>query len=156
MNIWLAIADLDLPAVENFLANGVSPNAKDENGYTPIHAAASYSSIPILTLLLSHNGNINITDNDGDTPLHFVEDAETAKFLIENGADWKIQNSEGQLAIEVADEDERDEVVDYLKQYVPEFVSLRQLREQGIEITLKEVEDDEQGESSGLQNDADR
>jgi len=40
-------------------------------------------------------GNVNVTDNDGDTPLYTVENVQTARFLVENGAIVARQNLEG-------------------------------------------------------------
>ena len=40
-------------------------------------------------------GNVNITDDDGDTPLYVVENTETARFLVNNGAIVDRQNNEG-------------------------------------------------------------
>lgn len=45
---------------------GMSADAKDDNGYTAIHAAASWAHPSLLRYLLSKGGNINITDNDGE------------------------------------------------------------------------------------------
>lgn len=36
-----------------------------------------------------------MSDEDGDTPLYTVEDIETARFLVDNGADPTWQNHEG-------------------------------------------------------------
>jgi hypothetical protein len=38
---------------------------------------------------------VNITDNDGDTPLYTVETVETARFLVEHGATVDRTNNEG-------------------------------------------------------------
>lgn len=38
---------------------------------------------------------MNVTDNDGDTPLYVVENVETARFLVEHGATINRQNDEG-------------------------------------------------------------
>lgn len=38
---------------------------------------------------------MNITDNDGDTPLYTVETVETARFLVERGAVVDRTNNEG-------------------------------------------------------------
>jgi hypothetical protein len=38
---------------------------------------------------------VNITDNDGDTPLYTVENLETARFLVQHGAVVARQNIEG-------------------------------------------------------------
>ena len=39
---------------------------------------------------------MNVTDEDGDTPLYVVENVETARFLVEHGAVVARQNHEGQ------------------------------------------------------------
>jgi hypothetical protein len=40
-------------------------------------------------------GDVNITDDDDDTPLYTVENVETAKWLIDHGAVVDRRNSEG-------------------------------------------------------------
>lgn len=47
-----------------------------------------------LTLGLT-GGDVNVTDHDGDTPLYAVENIQTARFLIDNGASLQIINNEG-------------------------------------------------------------
>ncbi|KAI0264493.1 ankyrin repeat-containing domain protein [Gloeopeniophorella convolvens] len=93
-NIWVAAGDGDLDRVRE-LIQPISPNAPDPFTYTPMHAAASYGHLDILTYLISEGGNVNITDEDGDTPLYTVENVETAQFLINNGADAAWRNHEG-------------------------------------------------------------
>lgn len=97
-NIWIASADNDQEYVKNALSSGThTANDKDANGYTPIHAAASYAHVDLLRYLISHGGDVNITDEDGDTPLHSVESIEAAKVLVEEfNADWHRKNSSGQ------------------------------------------------------------
>ena len=55
-NIWIASSDGDIPAVLEHLAAGVAVDAKDDNGYTPVHAAASYGHTELLRLLLDRGG----------------------------------------------------------------------------------------------------
>ncbi|KAG7663138.1 uncharacterized protein J8A68_003316 [[Candida] subhashii] len=117
-NIWIAAADNQRTIVEHYITSGeFTPNSKDPNGYTPIHAAASYGHINLLKYLIDNGGNVNIQDNDGDTPLHHVEDVKTAKYLIEElGADYKIKNGEGMSAREyIEDEGEFEDVAEYLR-----------------------------------------
>lgn len=97
-NIWIAASDNDIEYVKNAIGSGKNTaNDKDANGYTPVHAAASYGHLELLRYLISQGGNVNIADSDGDTPLHSVEDVTTAKILIEEfSADWRLKNSEGQ------------------------------------------------------------
>jgi hypothetical protein len=40
-------------------------------------------------------GNVNVSDEDGDTPLYTVENIETARFLVDNGADFMWKNNDG-------------------------------------------------------------
>ncbi|KAG6906703.1 hypothetical protein DXG01_012527 [Tephrocybe rancida] len=108
-NIWVAAADGDLARVQNASSHtpyalvtsiisspsAQHPNAPDEHTYTPMHAAASYGQIDILTYLLSRGGDVNITDGDGDTPLYTAETLETARFLVEHGARIDHRNHEG-------------------------------------------------------------
>lgn len=117
-NIWVAAADNQVKIVESYLdGKDFTPNSKDPNGYTPIHAAASYGHIGLLKLLISRGGDINIQDNEGDAPLHHVEDLKTAKLMVEElKADWKIKNNEGQIPAEyIEEDDEFPELAQYLR-----------------------------------------
>ncbi|KAG0237893.1 hypothetical protein BGW41_008319, partial [Actinomortierella wolfii] len=115
-NIWIAASDGDLEAVKKFIAGGTSVNAKDEYGYTPLHAAASYGHIELMKYLIKSGANVNITDPDGDSPLFVCEDVEPAKLLIENGADPRHINENGITAAENAQEEEWLEVAHYLRE----------------------------------------
>lgn len=55
-NIWVAAADGEVDTVRAHLDAGVDPNARDDNGYTALHAAASYSHVPVLEMLVSRGG----------------------------------------------------------------------------------------------------
>ncbi|KAJ2877479.1 hypothetical protein IWW38_006564, partial [Coemansia aciculifera] len=49
VNIWTATGDGDLARVEQLVESDKSlVNAKDQNGYTPLHAAASWKHPKIL------------------------------------------------------------------------------------------------------------
>ena len=80
-----------------------------------------YNALLTLSLLflcyntVAHGGNVNIIDNDGDTPLHFAESGSMAQCLVELGADTTKRNHEGVLPIENAYVEEWHEVVEFLK-----------------------------------------
>lgn len=118
MNIWIAASTGDIDLVESFLKQGCTANDKDENGYTPVHAAAAYGHIDLLRKLLSeNNGDVNIPDADNDTPLHHCEDKATAQFLIEEmGANFSLLNSEGKTCFEVWQDtcDDNLELLNYI------------------------------------------
>lgn len=123
-NIWTAVADNRGDLVEQILkSTSLTPNSKDVNGYTPMHAASSYNRTDLLRFLIAHGGDANIQDNDGDTPLHVAETVNIAKLLIDEGhADLSIINHEGKTALEsIEEEDEFPELIQFLKGRSPEM-----------------------------------
>eukprot|EP00736_Rhodelphis_marinus_P002341 Rmarinus@m.17217 len=109
-NIWISASDGDIAAVQQYMSQGVDVNAKDNNGYTPIHAAASYARMELLEYLVENGADVNIRDNDGDTPLHFCEEAAPLQWLLDHGADLALTNDEGKTIADVAVEEDREAV----------------------------------------------
>ncbi|KAI9173002.1 hypothetical protein H9P43_007133 [Blastocladiella emersonii ATCC 22665] len=152
-NIWLACADGDLATVKSLIASGAATvSSQDENGYSPLHAAASYEHEDIVDYLLSLDPTIvSLTDEDGDTPLHAVESAAMAKRLVDAGASPDVRNLEGMTPLDVAFEDDREEVVEYFKALYTERGIAYTLPEDagdvsvdGLEHTLADDEADEE------------
>lgn len=120
-NIWVAAGEGDLERVRHLIdVEGLSPTVSDQWTYTPLHAAASYGQVAILRYLITHQSSpsdaVNITDEDGDTPLFTVEDVETARILVEEfGANARHENSAGDTPAANAEENERPEVAAYLR-----------------------------------------
>lgn len=73
-------------------------NALDPNGWTPLHYAASSNNLSLVKLLIAAHAQVNMTDASGWTPL-FVGNAETAKVLLDNGADLYVEDKEGQTVL---------------------------------------------------------
>ncbi|KAF9048720.1 ankyrin repeat-containing domain protein [Panaeolus papilionaceus] len=118
-NLWVAAGDGDLQRVKHLIENeSLSPNLPDEFTYTPMHAAASYGHIHVLEYLISHGGDVNVTDEDGDTPLYSVENLQTARYLVEHGAAVDRQNLEGISPIDHLTED-FPQIADYLRSTLP-------------------------------------
>ena len=121
MNIWIAASDGREDLVLKFIkdsGSGLTANSKDPNGYTPIHAAAAYGHVNLLkTLCNEYGGDINIKDNDGDTPLFHCEDVNTARVILEElGGHLDTVNEEGKTALQVLEEDnDFPELIDYLR-----------------------------------------
>lgn len=93
-------------------------SARDAHGYSLVHAAASYNQLSVLRdLVQKYNADVNILDEDGETPLFATEKVDVAKCLVEElGADSSIRNSEGQTAEDKIGEEEGEahEVYQYL------------------------------------------
>eukprot|EP00118_Oscarella_pearsei_P002960 m.12403 g.12403 ORF g.12403 m.12403 type:complete len:727 (+) comp24027_c0_seq1:162-2342(+) len=91
-NLFQAICLLDV---------GTSPNAlRDRGGGTPrsaMHEAARQGSLVLLHALLESNGDVDVLDSDGRTPLfHALENDHlgAVKLLTDNGANLFVKDSE--------------------------------------------------------------
>ena len=82
--------------------------SQDAHGYSLLHAATSYNHPGLLrTLVRDYHADVNICDEDGETPLFAAESVDIARTLVESlGADVNHRNLEGQTAGEKMDADE--------------------------------------------------
>lgn len=78
------------------------------------HAAASYGHIELLEYLLSAGADINLRDNDGDTPLLICETPEVFEFLRAHGADVDAINNDEEDILKKSVEDENEVMIKYL------------------------------------------
>ncbi|KAI8835186.1 ankyrin repeat-containing domain protein [Chytriomyces cf. hyalinus JEL632] len=143
-NIFIAASDGRQDLVEYYLANGCSVTDQDDLGYSVFHAAASYNHISLMQFLLAQpNANASLADHDGDTALHVTETVEMAHLLLahETGgaALTAMRNSEGKLAIEAADEEGFVELVEFLKEFTPDYTSAN-ASEPAIQPSISEEE----------------
>ena len=74
----------------------------DANGYTLLHACASYASPSLKksfellrALVQKYKVDVDVEDVEGDTPLFYAEQQESARILVQElGADWTHINGE--------------------------------------------------------------
>ena len=121
VNVWTAASDGDLDTVRRCIEGGAhQPHTPDEQGYTCLHAAASYGHHELLQYLIARPGvNLNCGDEDGDTPLHVVEDVESCRMLLAAGADASVRNGDGLSPAGNARGEGRDAIADLLTQAAP-------------------------------------
>ena len=76
-------------------------DAPGPNGKTLLHQSVSTNDIDIVkVLLLDRGASVEVQDNKGRTPLHYVpNNIEMTQLLLEQGADANAQDKEGQTAL---------------------------------------------------------
>lgn len=143
--VFSAASEGNLPLLQSAMAQlNFAPTTADENGYTILHAASSYSKLGILKFLLDNLDRnnpgfvafINVGDNDGDTALHYAGNTDAARMLIQDGrTDPNKVNSQGKTALQakteeleemMQDEDieDNDEDVEILQKLIEYLSSL--------------------------------
>ena len=77
-------------------------SSQDAHGYSILHAVASYNHLDLLRAMINEfDVDVNIRDEDGETPLFVVETVEAAQVLVEElKADMMLKNHEGLTAEE--------------------------------------------------------
>ncbi|ELU14969.1 hypothetical protein CAPTEDRAFT_78368, partial [Capitella teleta] len=72
------------------LSVGADPNARDRRGWSCFHYAAQRGSISGMELLLSANGDCNLSSHVGESPLWLLLVCgwrEASEYLIRSGCD---------------------------------------------------------------------
>jgi ankyrin repeat protein len=70
-----AIYNRDLPAVATLLAAGADPNGTAINGMTMLMCAAYMNEVESARLLLDNGAQVNATVRDGTTALHYTQES---------------------------------------------------------------------------------
>ena len=75
-------------------------------------------------LIKERNGDINVQDLEGDTPLHMCEIVDVAREMIQElGANVTLKNKEGLSAAEaIREEGDFDDLADYLESVTPDII----------------------------------
>ncbi|MCX8205755.1 MAG: ankyrin repeat domain-containing protein [Candidatus Micrarchaeota archaeon] len=95
----------DKNTVEFYVLQGYSPNLQNQNGDTPVMAAACAGNIGLLKYLLQHGGDPDFKNNDGITALMYAVANgrnEAVRLLVGAGADKSIATKDGMTAEEIA------------------------------------------------------
>ena len=111
--------------VKRFLAKGWNINAlqKHRRGmWTPLHWVAQRGLTNGVACLLANGADPNVTDDKGQTPLHFIAQKGVGKnqveLLIEYGADLNARDDTGQTPLDYAKKAKRKTVATFLTELI--------------------------------------
>ncbi|XP_076285654.1 uncharacterized protein LOC143211676 [Lasioglossum baleicum] len=117
--LFEAIGRNNIGDVKELINHGVSINAKNNKGQTPLHYAAKSDKLEVVKYLIEEKGaNVNVKDNNGQTPLHSAVDhgkLEVVRYLIEEkNANINVKDNNGQTPLHSAAKSDKLEVIKYL------------------------------------------
>lgn len=109
-----ACANNDIEECKRLLKTGIDINVVNVDGMTGLHQACIDDNIEMVNFLIENGADINACDNDGWTPLHATASCghlAIAEILLDAGADPTIVNNDGELACDIADTEEVEELI---------------------------------------------
>ncbi|XP_071521403.1 uncharacterized protein Mbs isoform X10 [Panulirus ornatus] len=109
-----ACAAGDKQEVIRLLEKGADIDTANVDGLTALHAACIDDNLDMVEFLVDQGTDVNRGDMEGWTPLHATASCgfnSIAKFLIDRGADLSLVNNDGDLAIDIADSDEMESLL---------------------------------------------
>ena len=79
--LWEGVIEKNLDKVRIALNFRADVNAKDGDGWIPLHEAAERNSLELAQLLISSGADLEAEDNGDKTPLHWARSQEMKTLL---------------------------------------------------------------------------
>ena len=140
--------------VKLLVDHGAEVNARNENTDGPLHNAALRGNdmgIQVVSILIAADADVNARDQNGLTPIWTAlghRNVDMLAFLLANGADVGVENSEGETMLEYARR-QRDNPRVYFHEYA-EMVALLEAAEESAENPPIAADTDAPAESEAL------
>ena len=119
--MFMSVCDSgDEEEIDDLLEKGANINTTTIDGVTALHQAVIDGKLDTIKLLLDKGADINAQDYEGWTPLHAAVccgSLPIVKLLCEKDADLTLVNSDKELAVDLAED---DEIKEYLEEQLKE------------------------------------
>jgi len=109
-----ACAASDKDEVERLQKRGADIDTANIDGLTALHQACIDDNLDMVEFLVERGADVNRGDNEGWTPLHATASCgflSIAKYLLEHKANVSAVNNDGELAIDISESDEMEELL---------------------------------------------
>lgn len=93
-DLLYAAREGDLPQMETLFRKGADPNARGEQWWTPLTAAAERGQLPAVAWLLDHGAAVNQLEGGGNSALFYAAfqgHGDVADLLLRQGADPNLK-----------------------------------------------------------------
>lgn len=107
-----------LDLVQTLLRERASPNETDDKGVALLHLATFAGQGNLCKVLLNARGEVNVTDQHGQTPLFFAPTRALCEALHQRKADTNLLNHKGQSALHLASRAGLGDVLMWLSTHV--------------------------------------
>ncbi len=118
MPLHLAVKNDRTEMIAFLLGKGADVNGKADNHFTPHQYNALQGNSEITRILIVRGATVNAKDSDGSTPLHYASSQgfiKVVKVLIEKKADPDIKNKNSQRSVDVAAQNNQNEIVNFFR-----------------------------------------
>merc|ERR1712106_688318 len=109
-----ACAAGDREELKVLLGRGADIDTANVDGLTALHQACIDDNLDMVEFLVANGADVNRGDDEGWTPLHATASCgflSIAKFLLEHGANVAAVNNDGELAIDISESDEMEDLL---------------------------------------------
>lgn len=109
-----AVTSGDVEEVKKLLAKGADINHQNVDGLTALHQACIDENYDLVNFLVDHGARLDIRDNEGWSALHAAASCgsvEIAQCLLDHGADVSAVNNEGELPLDLAEEEDMEDLL---------------------------------------------
>ena len=96
--------DCTAAEIKYHIAQGADVDGADETGRTALIYAAVNNKIDVMKVLVHAGARIDHVGESNWTPLMRAADVgsfQAVRFLLENGADWRLRNADGDSALDI-------------------------------------------------------